>query len=207
MIDIRPVLLVIGVLLTILAIAMIVPCILDLADQQRSWQAFAISAFLSSFVGGTLILSNQGKRAKDLNLQQAFILTTSVWLVLVSFAALPFYFSDVTDHYTNAFFEAMSGLTTTGATVFVGLDDMPHGILLWRAILQWLGGIGIIVMAMAVLPMLKIGGMQLFRTESSDKSQKILPRATQLCGAITSIYTFFTLVIALLLWLAGMTPV
>ncbi len=105
-----------------------------------------------------------------INSRQAFILTTLSWLVLTAASALPFAFSDLDMSYTDAFFEAMSGISTTGSTVIVGLDSAPQGILLWRALLQWLGGIGIIVMAIAVMPMLRVGGMQLFRMENLDKS-------------------------------------
>jgi len=117
---------------------------------------------------------------------------------------LPLVFSELQLSYTDAYFEAMSGLTTTGSTILTGLDQAPPGILIWRAILQWLGGIGIIVMAIAVLPMLKIGGMQLFRTESSDASEKILPRMTQIAGAITFLYVALSLICFISYALAGM---
>jgi trk system potassium uptake protein TrkH len=110
------------------------------------------------------------------------------------------------NNFTNAFFEAMSGLTTTGATVIVGLDKAPQGLLLWRALLQWLGGIGIIGVAIAVLPALGVGGMQLFRTESSDRSEKVMPRVREIATALTLIYLGFTVLCAILYWLAGMTP-
>lgn len=203
MISFRPIFLVSGILLTVLSIAMIVPAIMDLSVGNPDWSGFAFSSFVTAFIGVTLALTNRGHTG-DLNLKQAFILTTSSWFVLAAFAALPFLFSTLDLNYTDAFFESMSGLTTTGATILVGLDNAPPGILLWRAILQWLGGIGIIVVAIAVLPMLKIGGMQLFRTESSDKSDKILPRAKQISGAIAIIYIILTMICAFFLWLAGM---
>ena len=139
-----------------------------------------------------------------LTIRQAFLLTSLSWVVLTTFAALPFTFSKLEMSYTDSFFEAMSGITTTGATVITGLDFAPPGILLWRAVLQWLGGIGIIVMAIAVLPMLRVGGMQLFRMESSDQSEKVLPRAAQIASSIGLIYVGLTLVWAVMLWFAGM---
>ena len=139
-------------------------------------------------------------------MRQAFLLTALAWVVIAAFGALPFVFSNLELAYTDAFFEAMSGVTTTGSTVITGLDFAPPGILLWRAILQWLGGIGIIVMAVAVLPMLQVGGMQLFRMESSDTSEKILPRAAQIVGAIAALYFCLTALCAVAMWVAGMTP-
>ena len=149
---------------------------------------------------------NRAPGLGDLTGRQAFLLTTLVWSALALFAALPFAFCELQLGPADAVFEAMSGITTTGATVIAGLDAAPPGILLWRAILQWLGGIGIIVMGIAILPMLSIGGMQLLRAESSDLSEKILPRAAQLASAIGLIYLGLTLVCAILYWYAGMLP-
>lgn len=206
LLTLRPILLAVGVLLTMLALAMQIPAVVDAIYDNPDWKSFTMSSFITGLIGVSLIITNYTKERTDLSIKQAFLLTACVWLVLVSFSALPFMFSEIRPSYTDAFFEAMSALTTTGATVFVGLDDMPPGILLWRSILQWLGGIGIIVMAMAVLPMLRIGGMQLFRSESSDKSDKVLPRVTQICGAIFGIYLFCTIVCATLMWMVGLEP-
>ncbi len=137
--------------------------------------------------------------------RQAFLLTTLSWLVIGIFGALPFAFADLNLSFTDAVFESMSGITTTGATVLTGLDSAPPGILLWRALLQWLGGIGIIVMAVAILPKLSVGGMQLFRTESSDQSEKAFPRVAQVATAIGMLYVGLTALCAALYWIAGMT--
>jgi len=204
MLNFRPIFLVNGTLLLILSVAMLVPAILDYMAQNDSWHGFIAAAFATAFTGSALVLTNRGYKGRNLNLRQAFILTTSSWLVLVTFSSLPFVLSDKSISFSDAFFESMSGLTTTGATVINNLDTRPIGILLWRSILQWLGGIGIIVMAMAVLPMLKIGGMQLFRTESSDNADKVLPRATQISGAITGLYASLTILCGFCLWIAGM---
>ncbi|MCD6036014.1 MAG: potassium transporter TrkH [Rickettsiales bacterium] len=200
----RPVLLVIGTLMSILSVAMIIPAILDLYLDNPDWKSFVISALITCFTGVSLVLTNQGNNTQ-LTIRQTFLLTTLSWVVVPAFSALPFVFANLDMSYTDGMFEAMSGLTTTGSTVMTGLDAAPPGILLWRALLHGLGGIGIIVMALAILPMLKIGGMQLFRTESSDKSDKVLPRARQVAGAMTGIYVFLIFTATIFLWLGGMT--
>ena len=204
MFDVRPILLVVGILLTTLGGTMLVPALIDLLLDDANWSAFAASAGITLFVGTSLAIVTWG-RTDNLTVKQAFILTSVVWLALTAFAALPFALSDIHMSYTDAFFEAMSGLTTTGATVVVGLDSASRGLLLWRSLLQWLGGIGIIVMAIAVLPMLQVGGMQLFRMESSDTSEKILPRATQIAGSITVLYVALTALCALSYHVVGMS--
>ena len=205
MIDIRPVLFVVGILLTTLAAFMFVPALVDAAADSADWRVFLAAAFFTLFVGVTMMLTTRAGPVR-LSVRQTFLLTTLAWLVMAGFAALPFAYSELGLTYADAFFEAMSGLTTTGSTVIVGLDDAPPGILLWRALLQWQGGIGIIVMAIAVLPMLGVGGMQLFRTESSDQSEKVLPRAAQLSAVVGGIYLVLTIAAATAYWAAGMTP-
>ena len=204
MLDFRPIFLVLGVLLSTLAIVMLVPGIVDLVVGNSDWQIFAVSGALTLFIGVSLVLTSRAGRA-NLNVRQAFVLTSLSWIVLTIFAALPFAFSQLDMSPTDAFFEAMSGITTTGATVIINLDAAPQGLLLWRALLQWLGGIGIIVMALAVLPMLRVGGMQLFRMESSDQSEKAMPRAAQVAAAIGIIYLALTVIWSGALWLAGLS--
>ena len=205
MIEIRPVLFVVGILLMTLAAFMFAPALIDAAAGSPEWRVFLAAAFFTLFIGVTMVLMTRAGPIR-LNVRQTFLLTTLAWLVMAAFAALPFAFSELDLDYTDAFFESMSGLTTTGSTVIVGLDDAPPGILLWRALLQWQGGIGIIVMAIAVLPMLGVGGMQLFRTESSDQSEKVLPRAAQIGAVIGVIYLVLTMAAAAAYWAAGMTP-
>ena len=204
MLDFRPIIFVIGILLTTLALAMCAPMAADLADGHPDWKVFAGSGGLTLFIGVAMALAARGPRF-ELNIRQAFLLTTGAWLVLTMFAALPFAFASTGLSYTDAFFEAMSGITTTGSTVIAGLDTAPSGVLLWRALLQWLGGIGIIVMAVGVLPMLRIGGMQLFRAESSDRSDKVLPRVTQIATGIGMTYLGLTILCALLLAAVGVS--
>jgi trk system potassium uptake protein TrkH len=183
---------------------MAIPALADIMTGNPDWLAFATSGFVGLFCGGLLILSSYRDRI-TLSVHQAFLLTTSSWIAASAFGALPFYFSELEISYTDAFFETMSGLTTTGSTVLVGLDSMPAGILLWRSILHWVGGIGIIVMAVAILPYLRVGGMQLFRTESSDRSEKVLPGAAQIAAAITRVYALLTVLCTLAYWSCGMT--
>ncbi len=200
--DFRPVTLVTGWLLLVLSAGMVLPMVVDAYLDNPDWQVFGVACGLGLFFGSALVLTSRGG-PMSLNLRQAFLLTNVVWVVLPVFAALPLWLSGLT--YTDAFFEAMSGITTTGATVMVGLDTTPPGILLWRAVLQWLGGLGIIIMALTILPMLRVGGMQMFRVEAFEAQEKILPRATQLAGALLGLYIALTLGTALLLWLAGMS--
>ncbi len=200
--DLRPVLYVIGVLLSTLAVSMVVPMLVDLYYNSTDWRAFFLCILITAFFGGLLILSNTGK-SFHITVRQGFLITALSWLSLATFAALPIWLSELKISFTDAFFEAMSGITTTGSTAITGLDVAPRGILIWRAILQWLGGIGIIVMALSVLPFLKVGGMQLFRTESSE-SEKALPRAAQLASSIGLIYLGLTAICAIAYSVTGL---
>lgn len=202
--DFRPVFFIIGVILAALATSMLVPAGLDFITGDPDWKSFVASAAMTGFFAGILILTSRGDTTA-LTVQQAFALTSWSWLSLTAFAALPFCLGSLQLSYTDGFFEAMSGLSTTGATVISNLAETSKGLLLWRALLQWFGGIGIIVMAIAVLPLLNVGGMQLFRIESSDNSEKILPRATEIAGSITRIYLGITLACAIGYLLAGMS--
>ena len=203
MLDFRPVVFILGILLCVLALAMTIPAIVDAFVGHPDWQVFAAAAATTLFVAVSMILTTR-VRWVVFTVRQAFILTNLAWLVIAAFGALPFAYSELDLSITDAFFESMSGVTTTGATVIVGLDNAPPGILLWRAILQWLGGIGIIVMAVAVLPVLQVGGMQLFRVEAFE-TEKVMPRAAQIAGSISIIYVSLTAIAAIVLWWLGMT--
>jgi len=206
MLDLRPVGYVIGLLVAVLGIAMLVPMFVDILDGNDHWPAFAESAVITLVIGGVIAISCSNTMHEGLTIQQTFLLTTGVWLALPVFGALPFVVGETEARFVDAFFEAMSGLTTTGSTVFSGLDSMPRGLLLWRGILQWLGGIGIIVVAMVFLPELRVGGMQIFRTEGFDTFGKILPRATEIASRISVIYVSLSLICALAYISAGMQP-
>ena len=204
MIDLRPVGYVIGLLVAALGLTMLLPLVVDLVEGAGHWPAFAESAVLTVLSGGLIALSCQNGTQEGLTIQQTFLLTSGVWVALPLFGALPFILGETDARIVDAVFEAMSGLTTTGSTVFSGLDDLPKGILLWRGILQWLGGIGIIVVAMVFLPELRVGGMQIFRSEAFETMGKILPRATQISGQISVIYVSLTMLCTLTYLFLGM---
>ncbi|UWQ07201.1 TrkH family potassium uptake protein [Aliiroseovarius crassostreae] len=204
MFDLRPVAYVTGLLLLALGFSMLIPMGIDLLYGSADWLVFLESALLTMLVGGSMALASANGVGRGLSIQQTFLLTTGVWLALPMFGALPFMLSELDARPVDAFFEAMSGLTTTGATVFSGLDDMPRGILFWRGLLQWFGGIGIIVVAMVFLPELRVGGMQIFRSEAFDTMGKVLPRAAEISGRISWIYISLTIACVLCYLAVGM---
>ncbi|MGE4219047.1 MAG: TrkH family potassium uptake protein [Alphaproteobacteria bacterium] len=206
MIDIRPILHVIGLLLTGLAVAMVIPALADGVSSHPDWKVFAVCAAATAFVGVLLVLTTHSRNLARFNLRQSFVLTSAAWAMLSAFSALPFLFLEQELNYADAFFEAISGLTTTGATVLNGLDGLPPGMLLWRSLLHWVGGIGIVFMAIIMLPFLRVGGMQLFQTESStDRKERVVPRPVQLVALIGLIYMALTLLCIAGYWAAGMT--
>ncbi|MGE0665742.1 MAG: TrkH family potassium uptake protein [Sphingomonadales bacterium] len=205
MIDLRPILQVIGMLLSILAVTMLIPAAVDLAYFHRESLGFVGSAVITGFAGALLWLGNRGHSRSELNLRQVFLLTVLTWLVISVFASLPMMFGHSRLSPVDALFETMSGLTTTGATVITGLDYMPAGLLLWRMLLHAMGAVGIIVVALALLPMLRVGGMQLFRAEFSDKDKKLLPSTGQLALAITSVFAALVSLCTLAYLFGGMT--
>ncbi len=204
MIDLRPVGYVIGLMVSALGLAMILPLMVDVAEGRGHWPVFAESGILTFLIGSLVALACKNGVREGLTIQQTFLLTTGVWVALPIFGALPFLLGETEARIVDAVFEAMSGLTTTGSTVFSGLDTMPKGLLLWRGVMQWLGGIGIIVVAMVFLPELRVGGMQIFRTESFDTFGKILPRATEIASRISVIYLTLTLCCVVAYLVAGM---
>ncbi|MBO6867080.1 MAG: TrkH family potassium uptake protein [Pseudomonadota bacterium] len=204
MFDLRPVAYVIGLLVSFLGVTMLFPLIVDIAEGRGAWPVFLESAIISILAGGLIALSSANGVKERLSLQQTFLLTTGVWVALPIFGAIPFVIGATEATIVDAYFEAMSGLTTTGSTVFSGLDDLPKGLLLWRGLLQWLGGIGIIVVAMVFLPELRVGGMQIFRSEAFDTMGKILPRATEISASISTIYVTITLICGLCYLVTGM---
>jgi trk system potassium uptake protein TrkH len=207
--QLRPILYLIGGMLVALSATMLLPAAADLVVGNPDWKAFALSSAVTFAAGATLYVAFRCELTAGLTLRQAFVLTPMAWTAIALFGALPLYFSDyaqLRDSFANAIFESMSGLTATGATVIVGLDFAPPGVLLWRGLMQWLGGFGIIGMAIAILPALGVGGMQLFRTESSDRSEKVMPRVREIAAALSFVYLGLTGLCAILYWLAEMTP-
>ena len=180
-----------GILQVILGIFMLIPIITQFIYNELDSSFFGAS--IVTIIFGTLFFLSNLDHDKKLTLQQAFLLTALSWLSIAIFGSLPFIFSSVDFSFTNAFFESMSGITTTGSTVISNLENMPKGILLWRAILQWLGGIGIIVMAITLMPIMNVGGMQLFKISNNDSSEKILPKSKEIALRLIYIYSGLTL--------------
>tara|TARA_A100001388_G_C28757992_1_gene496064 strand:- start:649 stop:2088 length:1440 start_codon:yes stop_codon:yes gene_type:complete len=179
-----------GILQIILGIFMLIPIIAQFIYNEVDSSFFGAS--IVTIIFGTLFFLSNLDHDKKLNLQQAFLLTALSWISIAVFGSLPFVFSSENFSFTNAFFESMSGITTTGSTIITNLESMPKGILLWRAILQWLGGIGIIVMAITLMPIMNVGGMQLFKISNNDTSEKILPKSKEIAYRLIYIYSFLT---------------
>ena len=192
-----------GILQIILGISMMIPIIFQLIFQELD--SSFIGAGIITIVFGVLFSLSNLDHQKKLNLQQAFLLTALSWLSIAIFGSLPFIFSELELSITDAFFESMSGITTTGSTIITNLDNSPKSILIWRAILQWLGGIGIIVMAITLMPIMIVGGMQLFKISSNDASEKILPKSKQISQRLIIIYSILTLLCATFYKIFGMS--
>ena len=170
---------------------MIIPVIIQIIYNQLD--SSFIGAGIITIIFGVLFFLANLNHDKKLTLQQAFLLTALSWLSIAIFGSLPFIFSSLQLTITDAFFESMSGITTTGSTIIKDLSITPKAILFWRAILQWLGGIGIIVMAITLMPIMNVGGMQLFKISSNDTAEKILPKSKEIALSLILIYSFLTL--------------
>ena len=188
-----------GILQIILGIFMLIPLIVQFIYNELD-SSFLAASIVTIIFGILFFLSNLDHE-KKLNLQQAFLLTALSWLSIAVFGSLPFIFSSIEFSFTNAFFESMSGITTTGSTIISDLENMPKGILLWRAILQWLGGIGIIVMAITLMPIMNVGG---FKISNNDSSEKILPKSKEIALRLIYIYSGLTLFCAISYKILGM---
>lgn len=199
-----PTLLILGAILNILALFMLVPLALSITYDSDNQLAFFSSATVTSLVGILFLLNGKKSRIDYMQPRQVFLITTVAWAGVSLFSALPFMFIDHPLSLADSVFEAVSGVTSTGSSVMVGLDDLPKDILLWRSMLNWIGGVGIIGMAIAVLPFLRVGGMRLFKTESSDWSDKAMPRAQSLMAMIIYSYILLSLICGVAFWLAGM---
>ena len=192
-----------GVLQIILGVFMFIPIIFQFIYSEIDSSFFGAS--LVTIIFGTLFFLSNLDHDKRLTLQQAFLLTALSWLSIAIFGSLPFIFSDLNFSFTNAFFESMSGITTTGSTIISNLNEMPKSILLWRAILQWLGGIGIIIMAITLMPIMNVGGMQLFKVSNNDSSEKILPKSKEIALRLIYIYLSLTLLCGIAYKIFGMS--
>lgn len=205
MLDLRNVGYLIGLLSSALGLTMLAPLLADLWTGAQTPLAFGLSALLAVSIGGLLTFACRRRDEAGLTVREAFLLTTSAWALLPLVACPPFMLGETQTSFADAYFEAMSGLSTTGATVLSGLDTMAPGLLLWRAMLQWFGGVGIIVVALAFLPAMRVGGMQLFKSESFDTFGKILPRAGEIATSISALYVGLTLICAVVYASLGMS--
>lgn len=204
MTQFAPVANIIGRLVVALGAAMGLPMLVDMGRGDPNWLAFLECGALCMVLGGIVATATNRTRA-GLDVRQAFVVTAGLWLVLPLAGAMPFMLGAPRAGFTDAVFEAMSGMTTTGTTAFPVLEGLPHGTHLWRAMLQWMGGLGIIVVAMLFLPVMKVGGMQFFRTEAFDTMGKVLPRAGEIAREIMLVYIAMTAACAVVFVLLGMT--
>jgi len=201
--DFRPILNILGLLLCIESIALLIPMIFDYINNNEDWKQFFFISCLTFFIGLVLYVGFKNEKLK-INLRQAFLLTILSWLVIALFGSLPFMYSSSSLNFTNAFFESVSGITTTGSTVISKLDNLSEGILIWRSLLQWFGGIGIIVLAVAILPTLQIGGMQLLHMEHDDPYEKTLPKINKFIFEIILLYFGLTILCLFSYYFNGM---
>ena len=201
--DFRPILNILGLLLCIESLALLIPMIFDYINNNEDWKQFFFISCLTFFIGLVLYVGFKNEKLK-INLRQAFLLTILSWLVIALFGSLPFMYSSSSLNFTNAFFESVSGITTTGSTVISNFDSLSEGILIWRSLLQWFGGIGIIVLAVAILPTLQIGGMQLLHMEHDDPYEKTLPKINKFIFEIILLYFGLTILCLFSYYFNGM---
>ncbi len=205
MFNLKPIALVSGTVTCAVGFFLFIPLIAEIIYESESWQSYAVPILLYLIVGGSLVITNRNVDLK-ISLKEAFIITVLSWLLLTFLCAVPFLYTEVNLGIVDALFESMSGVTTTGATTLSNLESLPKGILIWRAFLQWLGGIGIVVIALFILPFLRIGGMQLFHLEGDDPYDKSLPKISSVIKKIFVIYAVLTVALIFLYYVCGMTP-
>ncbi len=204
MFNIKPIALVGGTVVCAVGFLLFIPLITELIYQTGSWQSYAVPILLYLIVGGSLVITNRNVELK-ISIKEAFIITVLSWVLLAILCAIPFIYTELKLSIVDAIFESMSGITTTGATILNNIDNLPKGILIWRALLQWLGGIGIVVIALVILPFLRIGGMQLFHLEGDDPYDKFLPKISSVVTKIVFVYSGLTTILAILYFINGMT--
>ena len=204
MFNIKPIALVGGTVVCAVGFLLFIPLITELIYQTESWQSYAVPILLYLIVGGSLVITNRNVELK-ISIKEAFIITVLSWILLAILCAIPFIYTQLQLSVVDAIFESMSGITTTGATILNNIDDLPKGILIWRALLQWLGGIGIVVIALVILPFLRIGGMQLFHLEGDDPYDKFLPKISSVVTKIIFVYSGLTALLVILYFANGMT--
>ena len=203
MLNLKPIALVGGTVVCAVGFLLFIPLITEIFYQSESWQSYAVPILIYLIVGGSLVITNRNVELK-ISIKEAFIITVLSWILLAFLSAVPFIYTKVNLSVVDALFESMSGITTTGSTVINNLDYLPKGILIWRAMLQWLGGIGIIVIALFILPFLRVGGMQLFHLEGDDPYEKFLPKISSVISKIVILYVLLTLLLMILYFSYGM---
>jgi trk system potassium uptake protein TrkH len=204
MLNFKPIALVGGTVVCAVGFLLLIPLSVELIYQTESWQSYAVPILLYLIVGGSLVITNRNMELK-ISIKEAFIITVLSWILLAVLCAIPFIYTQLNLSVVDAIFESMSGITTTGSTILYNLDDLPKGILIWRALLQWLGGIGVVVIALVILPFLRIGGMQLFHLEGDDPYDKFLPKIASVVSKIIIVYVALTTLLAILYYSNGMT--
>ena len=204
MLNLRPIALVGGTVVCVVGFLLFIPMVTEIIYKSESWQSYSVPILLYLIVGGSLVITNKNVELK-ISIKEAFIITVLSWILLAILCAVPFIYTKSNLNVIDALFESMSGITTTGSTILNNLDELPKGILLWRALLQWLGGIGIVVIALVILPFLRVGGMQLFHLEGDDPYDKFLPKISSVVSKIVIVYTFLTALLFTLYYLNNMT--
>lgn len=199
----QPVFMISGYILGILGLIMLIPAGLDFWEYEKIWSPFVPSAMVTIFFGFSLFLSNYTKVEK-ISLKQAYLVTVVSWCAVGVFATLPFLFSNSHYEFVDVFFETVSGVTGTGATIISDVESLPQAILLWRSILNFLGGLGIVIFAVALLPFLGIGGMRIFQRENSDSNDKFMPKFSYIAKRIVWVYTILAILCTAALYFCGM---
>ncbi len=204
MFNFKPIALVSGTVICAVGFFLFIPLVTELIYKTESWQSYAVPILLYLIVGGSLVITNKNV---DLNisLKEAFVITVISWILLTFLCAVPFVYTQINLSFIDALFESMSGVTTTGSTVLTNLETYPKGILLWRSFLQWIGGIGIVIIALFILPFLRVGGMQLFHLEGDDPYDKFLPKISSVIKKISIIYISLTFTLILFYYVFGMS--
>ncbi|MDF1790573.1 MAG: TrkH family potassium uptake protein [Thalassobaculaceae bacterium] len=202
MLDLRVVAHILGWVMISIALMLTVPAGLDWVRADSDWPAFVLAAVVSALFGALMILANAMPERPELNLRQAFVLIASGWLTVTVFGSIPFMAFGLS--LTDAVFETMSGITTTGSTVLTGLDSMPEGIMLWRAMLQWIGGVGIVAVAVMILPYLRVGGMQIYKLETSVHEGEAASFTSRILFRLSAVYVGLTVLCFAAYWALGM---
>ena len=203
MFNFKPIALVGGTVICTVGFLLFIPLVTEIIYQTESWQSYAVPILIYLIVGGSLVITNRNVELK-ISIKEAFLITTLSWMLLSILCAVPFIYAQSSLSIVDSIFESMSGITTTGATILINIDELPKGILIWRALLQWLGGIGIVVIALIILPFLRIGGMQLFHLEGDDPYEKFLPKISSVVSKIIIVYFTLTSLLITLYYFNGM---